>query len=127
MNHNDTSTTLQQLKTICQKIIDDRNWHEPTNPKNMSMQLSIEAAELMEKFLWITTEQSRIEIDQNRQEIEDEAADVLFSLLNFCNATNIDISQAFYRKLTKIENKYPINECLNLSFQQQLEKRRKSK
>lgn len=125
MNHNDATTTLQELKTVSQKFIDERNWHEPTSPKNMSMQLSIEAAELMEKFLWLTTEQSRTEIEHNRQDIEDEMSDVLFSLLHFCNATNIDIASAFYRKLAQIEKKYPAEQYKNMPFEQQLERRRK--
>ena len=108
MKKTDTTTTIQDLKVIAQKFRDTRDWQQFHSPKNLSMYTAIEAAELMEKFVWISTEASFAEIDKNRQEIEDEMADVFICLIHFCNAANIDMSSAFAQKLKEIEKKYPV-------------------
>ena len=103
MPQNDSTTTLQDLKKIAQKFRDERDWQQFHSPKNLSMKISIEAAELMEKFVWLSTEASFQEIENNRQEIEDEMADVFICLVHFCNAANIDMSSAFLNKLKEVE------------------------
>lgn len=105
----DATTTLEQLKKIANQFTQDRDWQQYHSPKNLSMNLSIEANELMEKFLWLTTQESQAEIEKNRQEIADEVADVLFSLLCFSNVTGIDLSNSFESKLKQIAQKYPLD------------------
>jgi NTP pyrophosphatase (non-canonical NTP hydrolase) len=72
---------VQQLKDAVRIFIEEPEWQQFHSPKNLSMDIAVEAAELMEKFLWITTEASHKEIEFNRQEIEDEVADVFKGLL----------------------------------------------
>lgn len=108
MDLNDNNATIIGLKNIARQIIEERDWQQFHSPQNLSMYLSIEANELMEKFLWTTKEKSFEHVDKNREEIEDEAADVLITLLLFCNASKIDIAQAFVRKQEKIRQKYPV-------------------
>jgi NTP pyrophosphatase (non-canonical NTP hydrolase) len=105
----DSKKTVQELKDIASQFIKERDWVQYHSPKNLSMNISIEAAELMEKFLWITTQESIQEVDKNRQEIADELADVLFGVLCFADVTNIDLSQAFEHKLAEAAKKYPID------------------
>ena len=53
---------MNDLKTIQKQILDFRNerdWAQFHDPKNLAEALSIEAGELLENFLWKTTEQSR--------------------------------------------------------------------
>lgn len=104
----DRATTVEQLKQIAAQFIEEREWNQYHAPKNLSMNLAVEAAELMEKFLWHTTAESFEEVEKNRQEIENELADVLFSILCFANATKVDLSKAFAFKLREIDKKYPI-------------------
>ncbi|MCX5922081.1 MAG: nucleotide pyrophosphohydrolase [Candidatus Dependentiae bacterium] len=104
----DTTITLEQLKTTAAHFVAERDWAQYHSPKNLSMVVSIEAGELMEKFLWLTTQESIQEIEKNRQEIEHECADVLFALLCFANAANIDLSKAFEVKLAEIGKKYSV-------------------
>ena len=108
MNKNDSNTTMQEIKEMIAAFTKERDWDKFHSPKNLAMNLSVESAELLEKFLWMSEKQSCQEVDKNRQEIEDEAADVLFSVLAFCRTANIDISSAFIKKLEKIKKKYPI-------------------
>ena len=54
----DQQTTVAELREIVQRFVDERDWHQFHSPKNLSMSLAIEVAELMEHFQWITTEAS---------------------------------------------------------------------
>lgn len=108
---NDNNTTLTTLKAIAKELVHDRDWEQFHTPKDLSMNLSVESNELLEKFLWITSKASFEEIDKNRQEIEDEVGDVLFSILQFCTVSNIDVTAAFVQKIEKIKQKYPVEKC----------------
>ena len=96
------------IKNIAKELVDERDWNQFHTPKDLSMNLSVEANELLEKFLWITSKASFEEIDKNRQEIEDEVGDVLFSILQFCSVSKIDATASFVQKIEKIKKKYPI-------------------
>lgn len=106
---NDTTTTLQELKEIANKLVDERDWQQFHTPKDLSMNLSVEANELLEKFLWISSQKSFDEIETNKIEIEDEVGDIVFSILRFCAVANIDASSAFTKKIEKIKAKYPVD------------------
>lgn len=111
MKYHDTTTTIQELKNLIAIITKDRDWQQFHSPKNISMNISVEVAELLEKFLWIKEEDSFLVVEKNRQEIENELADILYGILAFCNITNIDISSAFITKLEEIKLKYPIEKA----------------
>lgn len=106
---NDKKTTMADLKILAGQFVAEREWAPYHNPKNLSMNIAREASELMEKFLWLTTQESINELAVNRQEIEDELADVLFGVLSFANTTNIDLSRALSHKLQEVAKKYPID------------------
>ena len=105
---NDTAITLQKLKDKVATLIRERDWEQFHNPKSLSMDIAIEAAELMEKFLWTDNRESLDEISKNRHEIEAELADVIIAALAFANNTKIDLSTAVHNKLVEIAKKYPI-------------------
>ncbi len=111
----DAVVTLAQAKEMGNAFIRERDWQQFHNPKNLSMALAIEAAELMEKFRWTEGSESFKELLINREEIEDEAADVFFSLLSFCTSADIDISSAFARKLVKTAKRYPVDKVKGLA------------
>ena len=52
----DQNTTLADLRAAVREFVDARDWQQFHSPKNLSMALAIEAAELMEHFQWITPE-----------------------------------------------------------------------
>ncbi len=104
---NDTNTTLQELKNSMAQFVQERDWEQFHSPKNISMSIAIEAAELMEKFQFCDLHASRAEVEKNRTEIEHELADVFAYLLSFANISNIDLSKAFERKMRLNEQKYP--------------------
>ena len=56
---NDLTTTVSELAQLIADFVDERDWNQFHSPKNISMSMAIEAAELMEHFQWISTEESR--------------------------------------------------------------------
>src|SRR5437868_5242293 len=97
----DKSTTIQELKVKKLEFVRDRDWEQFHDPKNLSMSIAIEAAELMEKFQWVDSQKSKEIVEQNKLEIEEELADIFSYILGFCNLYDIDLSEAFQKKLEK--------------------------
>jgi len=107
----DTQTTLHDLKVLVKKLIDDRDWNQFHDAKNLSMDIAIEAGELMEHFVWTDSKDVQQVLEKNREEIEHEVADVLLVTISFCNQYNIDISTIITKKLELIAQKYPIEKA----------------
>lgn len=105
----DQDTTVAQLRDIVRRFVDERDWRQFHSPKNLSMSLAIEAAELMEHFQWIDVAESRRtgEDAERRTEIGEEMADVLCYLLALANTLELDLSAAVRDKLVKNAAKYP--------------------
>ena len=102
----DSATTLQDLKDLVREFVRERDWERFHSPKNLSMAMAAEAAELMEHFLWDTLEASHEKA--RNEDVADELADVLLYLLEFANMSEIDISAAVARKAKKNAEKYPV-------------------
>lgn len=112
MPDTDRSTSVSDLRTLVRDFVDARDWQQFHSPKNLSMALAIEAAELMEHFQWITPDASReIEKDAGKLgEVSEELADVLCYALAIANELNIDVASAMASKMKKNELKYPADE-----------------
>jgi dCTP diphosphatase len=108
---NDTTTTIQQLKDQAAQFVQERDWAQFHAPKNISMAIAAEAAELMEKFLWLDGPASHQEVKDNRQEVENELADVVIAALMFANAADIDVARAIEYKMAEIARKYPVEKA----------------
>jgi NTP pyrophosphatase (non-canonical NTP hydrolase) len=106
----DDQTTIAELRLAVQKFVDDRNWKKYHTPKNLSMSIAIEAAEILEHFQWRTAEESTrlLEDTEAYAEIIDELADVLIYCLSFANQADIDISRAVRAKLDRNEDRFPV-------------------
>lgn len=104
----DNKTTIGTLKTQLKKFVDERDWNQFHSPKNMSMGVAIEAAELMELFQWCDAQHSFEVFEKKRQEIEHEIADIAIYALMFCAENNIDLTAAIERKMKLNAEKYPI-------------------
>lgn len=109
---NDAETTVRQLRQLVATFVAEREWGKYHDPKNLSMSLAIEAAELMEHFQWARSDElPELLTDAARREsIADEVADVAAFLLALCNVADIDLSVALERKMRKNAAKYPADE-----------------
>ena len=108
----DQTTSVAQLRRLVEDFVAERDWHQFHSPKNLSMALAIEAAELMEHFQWISTDASRCvagDADQ-RNDVGEELADVLCYVLAMANELDLDLTTTICRKMEKNVAKYPADE-----------------
>ena len=105
----DSQTTLAELRQLVNDFVDRRDWHQFHSPKNLSMSMAIEAAELMEHFQWLSAEQSRglARQPQRLAAVSEELADVVCYALAMANELDLDLSTAVRRKMARNEHKYP--------------------
>ena len=105
----DADTTVRDLRDIVRRFVDERDWNQFHDPKNLSMAIATEAAELMEHFRWLTGPQARElrNAPSDLQEVREELADILCFTLSFANAMDIDLSSALREKMLKNADKYP--------------------
>ena len=85
---------MSDLKFIQEKIItfrNERDWAQFHDPKNLAEALSIEAGELLENFLWKTTEQSRNLTTEELQNVKEELADIFIFLTYLSEEYQIDL------------------------------------
>jgi NTP pyrophosphatase (non-canonical NTP hydrolase) len=110
--NDDSLTTVADLRDLVQRFVDARDWRQFHSPKNLSMAMAIEVAELMEHFQWIEPEESRRanEDPQKLNAVSEELADVLCYALAIANELGIDVSRAMHAKMKKNELKYPADE-----------------
>jgi len=86
---------------------DARDWKQFHDPKNLSEAICVEAAELLEKFLWKTREEGQSPSDAELNGIREEVADVMIFLICLCDVLGIDLLDAAQAKLKLNEAKYP--------------------
>ena len=106
----DEQTTVADLSAIVQRFVVEREWEPFHSPKNLSGSIAIEAAELMEIFQWLTSEQSRdaLQDPHTLQRVREELADVLIYCVALANVLGIDLSQAIRDKMAANAAKYPV-------------------
>lgn len=99
---------IDLIKERIQKFSDDRNWNQHHNPKNLAMALSVETAELVEIFQWLTLEQASNLDGEKKEHLKEEIADVAIYLIRICMKLDINLEEAILNKMIKNEKKYPL-------------------
>jgi NTP pyrophosphatase (non-canonical NTP hydrolase) len=108
----DKETNIQELKDKVKEFCELRDWDQFHNPKDLSITITTEATELLEIFRYKNEKEiEEIMTGAKRENVEDEVADVLFSLLRFVQKNDIDISTALHNKMEKSNIKYPIEKA----------------
>ena len=109
----DHTTTVSQLREAVARFVAERDWEQFHSPKNLAMAVAVEAAELMEHFLWIDNDASRVVVRDPAKlaPVADEIADVAGLLFALCNALKLDLSAAVADKMLRNVLKYPIDKC----------------
>ena len=102
--------SLPELKKRLADFAAARDWDQFHSPKNLSMGLAAEAAELLEIFQWLTEEQSRdiTADDREMQHVREEIADVFIYLVRLADKLDVDIEKAVLEKITLNESRYPV-------------------
>lgn len=96
-----------QLKEQIRQFAEERDWDQFHSPKNLSMALIVEAAELVEHFQWLTEEQSSSLEKKQLDKVQEELADIQIYLIRIADRLNIDLMDAVSKKIEANAKKYP--------------------
>lgn len=101
---------LHDIQENLRKFAEDRNWDQFHSPKNLSMALAAEAAELLEIFQWLTEEESKDIVNSEKEIalVKEEIADVFIYLVRLADKLNIDIEKEVLAKIKANKKKYPV-------------------
>ncbi len=98
---------VQDLRADIRTFIEERDWDQFHSPKNLAMALSVEVAEVVEHFQWLTEEQSRNLPPEKLAEIRQEIGDVMIYLTELAQKLGIDPVEAAKTKVEINNKKYP--------------------
>lgn len=107
----DDVTTIAELKKLMEDFVAQRDWQPFHDPKNLSASIAIEAAELMEHFQWLRSDElDSIQEDREKMvQIGEELADIMAYLLSCASVLGVDLSAALADKMKKNAIKYPVD------------------
>lgn len=105
-----TTNDIHTLKRHLREFADVRDWNQFHSPKNLSMALSVEVAELVEHFQWLTEEQSRNLSQDKLDKVSSELADTLLYLIRLADKLDIDLMKAALNKIELNGKKYPVDQ-----------------
>ena len=93
----------------------ERDWQQFHTPRNISASICIEDSELLEIFQWAKDEDLKAIVEERREEIEYEVADMVMLLSYFCHDHNIDIEEVLRLKMVTNKKKYPVEKSKGVS------------
>ena len=102
---------MSEIKKLTEEINefrDARNWRQYHNPKDLALSLTLEAAEILEHFQWKDGEKLETYLKDNKEDVEDEIADVFIYMLQLCEELDVDLIAASRDKMKKNAIKYPV-------------------
>jgi NTP pyrophosphatase (non-canonical NTP hydrolase) len=102
------STSIESLTAEIRAFRDARDWLRFHNPKELAVAITAEAGELLQHFVWQSPEQSEQRIEDRRDEISSEMADVAILLFEMADNCGIDLAAAMRAKLARNEERYPV-------------------
>ncbi|MDD4930288.1 MAG: nucleotide pyrophosphohydrolase [Gallionella sp.] len=106
----DSTSDLHLLRDKLRVFAQAREWDQFHSPKNLSMALMVETAELMEHFQWMTEAQSSDLAAVQKDAVADELADVLLYLVRLSDKLEVDLCAAALQKIDKNAVKYPADQ-----------------
>jgi NTP pyrophosphatase (non-canonical NTP hydrolase) len=99
--------SLEELRRRLAAFARERDWEQFHSPKNLSMALIAEAAELVEHFQWLSEEQSYNLPAEKLEEVRLELADIQIYLIRIADRLGVDLVQAASDKIEVNERRYP--------------------
>jgi len=109
------SKELNSLKLKLREFAKERDWDQFHSPKNFSMAMIVECAELVEHFQWLTDEQSKQLSAETLEEVRLEMADIFIYLIRLSDKLDIDLINAANDKIILNAQKYPIDKSKGLA------------
>jgi NTP pyrophosphatase (non-canonical NTP hydrolase) len=102
---------LQDLRTALRRFAAERDWDQFHSPKNLAIALSVEAAELLEHFQWMSDAETIAISPEKRAKIREEIADVLLYLIRLADKLDVDLGAAATEKMKVNATKYPVQKA----------------
>ena len=106
-----SDVTLRTLTELALRFRDARDWKQFHTPKDLAINLAIEAAEVMQLVQWKNGDELAVHLQEKQQDLADELSDVLHSVLLMADELGIDLADAFIQKMRKNEQKYPVEKA----------------
>jgi len=103
--------SLEALRVAIQSFASDRDWNQFHSPKNLAIALNVEAAELLERFQWMSDAESTALDAELQAKVREEAADVLLYLIRLADKLGIDLLAAASEKIALNAKKYPVEKA----------------
>ena len=103
--------TLEDLAKLVLRFREERDWKEFHNPKDMALSLVLEASEFLELTQWKNGQELEDFLSKNKQRVGEELSDVLGWLLLLANDLQIDLAEAFEKKIELNCKKYPVEKA----------------
>jgi len=108
-------TELDSIKERLRDFAKERDWDQFHSPKNFSMALIVECAELVEHFQWLTDEQSKRLADDALDEVSLEMADIMIYLIRLADKLDVDLIESVNRKIELNAIKYPVEKSKGIA------------
>jgi dCTP diphosphatase len=102
---------LTDLRDSLRRFADERDWNRFHSPKNLASALSVEAAELLERFQWLTEDQSKALPPAELEKVRQEMADVLNYLVRLADKLDVNLIDAARDKIALNAQKYPVEKA----------------
>ncbi len=102
---------LSKLNAALAEFVEQRDWDQFHNPKNLAMALAAEAGELLEHFQWLSETEAGSLGTMQRNEVAMEMADILMFLLRLADKLQVDLLKAAEEKLELNRRKYPVEKA----------------
>jgi len=99
---------LSHLRDLLRQFAAERDWDQFHSPKNLASALAVEAAELLERFQWLTEDQSRRLPPAELTKVREEMADVLNYLVRLADKLDVNLIDAARDKIRLNAQKYPV-------------------
>lgn len=98
------SETQELIQSLI-KFRNERDWEQFHNPKDLAVALNVEAAELLELFLWKKPDEA------NKEKVKEELADIFAYALLLAEKYNLDVKSIVLEKIKKNGEKYPVEKA----------------
>lgn len=105
------NSDLAELRDALRRFAAERDWDQFHSPKNLASALVVEAGELLERFQWLSEEQSRALSAKDKEKVAEEMADVFFYLIRLADKLDLDLLEVARDKIARNAEKYPVDKA----------------
>ena len=102
------NSDLAELRDALRRFAAERDWDQFHSPKNLASALVVEAGELLERFQWLSEEQSRALSAKDKEKVAEEMADVFVYLIRLADKLDLDLLEVARDKIARNAQKYPV-------------------